>query len=152
MGTWFASLLDPSHIASSIGDGIFAFFTLLALVLLLLDNAGRVRRKKQFDTAWPASARIVKVSRSIGNGTYGGTLHNITLEVMPAGGAPYQVKATWCFEPLALQNVKAGDTLAVRLDPKHRDRVYSAERWAWDIMQLPLRFGNHVPFFYWKSY
>lgn len=149
MDTILAYLLDPSRIVKTIIGGGFGFFILLTIVLLILDYLGKVRNKNDYVRAVPASAKVIKISRSIGRGTYGGLIVNITLEVIPTDAAPYQVKNTWCFEPLGLPKVKAGDTIAIRIAPKHPREVYSGEPWAWNLgKQLPPRFGNRVPFFY----
>lgn len=149
MDTLIAYLLDPSRIVNSIIGGSFGFFILLTIVLLILDYLGKVGKKNNYVRAVPASAKIIKVGRSMGNGTYGGLIVNITLEVIPTDAAPYQVKNVWCLEPLALAKVKAGDSVAIRIDPKHPKEVYSAELWAWNLgKQIPLRFGDRIPFFY----
>ncbi len=135
-------------IGTLIGGG-FGFFILLAIVLVFLDYLSKVSMKNNYARAVPASAKIVKISRSNGNGTYGGLIVNITLDVIPTDAAPYLVKNVWCLEPLALSKVKAGDGIAIRIDPKHSKEIFSAEIWAWNLgKQIPLRFGNRIPFWY----
>lgn len=137
--------LNPAHT----GKVTIALIVLVGVILLFLDYLTKVGFRNRYARAVPASARIIKLGHSIGNGTYGGRIVNITLEVIPTGAAPYEVKSIWCVEPLALQKVKAGDSLAIRIDAKDPKEIYSAEPWAWNLgKQLPLRFGNRIPIFY----
>ncbi len=109
------------------------------------------RQLHDFSRALPASARIVKVGRSYDSGTYGGFDVDLTLEVMPPGAAPYQVKTTWSVEPLALSKLKEGETLAVRISPRDRHKIYSTVDWAWSLGQTPTRFGNKPVIGYWQK-
>jgi hypothetical protein len=139
--------MDPNHKWAG-PVAMSTFIILITLVVLSLDYLGKVKSRNNYVRAVPATARIVKVSRSIGNGTYGGRIVNITLEVIPPEASPYRVKTNWCVEPLALAKIKAEDIVAIRIDAKKPDRIYSSEQWAWHLGQIPLRFGNHIPFLY----
>jgi hypothetical protein len=148
METIILYFMDPNHKWAGF-VAMAAFIILLTLTLLTLDYLGKVRIRNNYARAIPASAKIIKMGRWFDNGTYGGRIVNITLEVIPTDAAPYQVKNIWCLEALALPKVKPGDTIAVRIDPKHPQEIFSAETWAWNLgRQLPLRFGNHIPFLY----
>jgi hypothetical protein len=131
---------DVQHI---IGLG-FGFCLLIALLVFASAYVDAVLRRDRFRKAIPARAKIVHIGRPFGNGTFGSEILNITLDVIPPDAAPYQVKNVWCFEPIALAKAKDGDEIAVRIHAKNREEIFSAEKWAWNVSQIPTRYGDKL--------
>lgn len=123
---------------------LFALILLLSFIVLLMAYLDAFRRRDRFRKATPASAKIVKIGRPYGNGTFGSEILNITLDVIPTDAAPYRVKNVWCFEPVALAKVKEGDALSVRINAKDLNVIFSAETFAWNVSQIPPRYGDRV--------
>ena len=86
-------------------------------------------------SAIPATAKVIQVGDS--DISSGGIDVELTLEVTPPNGAPYQVINNWSVEPLSISKVQAGSILAVKIDAKNPKIIYSAENWAWGNGQMP---------------
>jgi hypothetical protein len=54
----------------------------------------------------------------------------LTLEATLPGGKPYRTHADWFVQLMALDNLKQGSQIAVRIDAQDKDIIYPAEEWA----------------------
>ncbi len=76
-----------------------------------------------------ASAKIIEVGNSY-NMKGWGTSVALRLEVTPPAGAPYQVISVWEVEPPFLDQMRAGNTLAIKIDAQNPKVVFPAAAWA----------------------
>jgi len=117
--------------------GGFALFVVLAFYRM-----SRVAKKETDAIAHgiPATATVVHVGHS--ESSSGGVDVNLTFEVMPPNAAPYKVKTIWSVEPLSVSKIQEGCTVALKIDAKDPQKLYSAEDWAWALGQMPPDFTN----------
>ncbi len=80
-----------------------------------------------------ATARIARVGHSRNSTKYGLVLVHLTLEVTPPNGLPYNVDTEWWIKPASTPMVEVGRTVAVKIDHKNPNRIYSGESWASDL-------------------
>ncbi len=79
--------------------------------------------------ATPASAKIIQVGNSY-NMEHWGTSVSLRLEVAPPGGSPYQIISVWEVQPPFLDQIKAGNTLAIKIDAQNPKVIFPAAAWA----------------------
>ena len=118
---------------------VFLIFMLVGIFLFRsyrVTQADRKRRKQAVKaSAIPASAKVLRVGDS--DFSSGGIDVELTFEVTPPNGVPYQVTNNWSVEPLSISKVQPGSVLAVKIDAKNPKIIYSAEDWAWGNGQMP---------------
>ena len=90
----------------------------------LIAQADRKRRKQ----AVKASAQIVQVGHSRSSEKYGDIVVDLSLEITPPNGVPYQSKVKWRVKPASASKVQVGSSLAIKIDPKNPQSIYSAEK------------------------
>jgi len=103
--------------------GIVLFIGAMFFLMYRSAGANRNRRKQ----AAKATARIVKVGHS-SNTSYGKISVFLTIEVSPPTGAPYQVATEWWVNPADASKLEEGRSIAVRIDAKNPQVIYSAEK------------------------
>ncbi len=79
--------------------------------------------------ATPASAKIVEVGNSY-NMRGWGTSVALRLEVTPSNGSPYQVISLWEVQPPFIDQMKVGNTLAIKIDAQNPKVIFPAAGWA----------------------
>lgn len=112
------------------------FAVILAVVALIVvfvfrgmaQSAQKVR--DGFARAIPATAKVLRLHESINAESYDTVDVTVTFEVNPPDGAPYKVKTTWSIDPASVAKIQEGETVAIRIDPDDRRKIYSAETWA----------------------
>ena len=84
------------------GLGLFVFFAGIGLYGMYR-TAKKSRNK--VDRAIPATAKVI----SVGNSDFssGGIDVEVTFEVTPPNGVPYQVTNNWSVEPLSISKIQA---------------------------------------------
>ncbi len=119
-------------VALVIGVGLVVVLVVALVIFLILRSMARSTRQVQddFDRAMPASATVLHVGQSSSAGSYGTVDVELTLQVDPPMGNPYQVRTTWAVDPAAIAKIQAGQTVAVRIHRDNPQKVYSAESWA----------------------
>ncbi len=128
------SLLQFST-ATLLTGGICAVAAILVGVAFYRMYLGAKRTRQAIAQAIPAEAKVLHVGNS--DASSNGIDVNVTFEVMPPGGASYKVDTTWSVEPLSVARIQPGCTVAVRIDAQDRNKIYSAEDWAWGMGQEP---------------
>ena len=88
------------------------------------------KRRKQ---AVKASAQITQVGHSRSSEKYGDIVVDLTLEITPPSGAPYQLNVRWRVKPASTSKIQVGSKLAVKIDPNNPQMVYSAEKGIQDM-------------------
>ena len=114
---------------------IVAGFFLFVVLAFYMMYRGAKKETDAIAQATPASAKVVHLGRSESGG--GGVDVNVTFEVSPPSGLPYQVKTIWTVEPLSVSKIQVGCTVALKIDAKDPQTLYSAEDWAWALGQMP---------------
>ncbi len=121
--------------------GLFAMLCGFGLFFLIVGIAfyGMYRTAKKdrgrIAQAIPATAKVIHVGDS--DASSGGIDIDLTFEVMPPNGAPYKAKTNWSVEPLSVSKVQIGCIVAVKIDVKDPQIIYSAENWSWGANQPP---------------
>jgi hypothetical protein len=95
---------------------------------LLREHARRDR--EAFERAVPGSARVLKIGTTTPSRSYGTVLMDLLIQIRRNGVEPYEVSMIWSVQPGSVSKVKVGETLAVKVDPLDRTRIFSAEPWA----------------------
>ncbi len=122
---------------------IAVILAVVALVVILTFRGMYKTAQKArdgFARAIPATAKVIRVSESVNAAGYDTVDINVTFEVVPPSGEPYHVKTTWSVDPASVSKIQKGETVAIRIDPDDRRKIYSAEPWAQslDLMQNTL--------------
>ena len=121
--------------------GVFAVLCGLGLFGLIIGIAfyGMYRTAKKdrhkIASALPATAKVISVGDS--DFSSGGIDVELTLEVLPPGGVPYQVTNNWSIEPLSISKIQAGSLLPVKIDAKNPKILYPDVDWAWGNGKMP---------------
>ncbi len=110
---------------------IFAILIVAGVLALYL----RAREVKDFyrrrSKAVSGTAKIVSVDSSENSKTTGQILANLSLEITPPSGNPYNLyDIQWFIEPAAASKVQPGTVMKIRIDPQDRRVIYPSERWA----------------------
>lgn len=110
-----------------------AFFVAGAAIALvginLLRESAR-RDREAFQRAVPGVARVLKVGNTTPSRSYGAMIMDLLIQVHRSGVAPYELSTIWSVQPGAESRLQVGQTLAVKIDPLDRNRIYSGETWA----------------------
>lgn len=113
---------------------IIALFVGLFLVIVVILVYGMYRTASKgrgdFARAIPASARITRVGESYNSANYGTVVVKLTVEVTPPQGAPFEQTQSWAIQPASVSQLQAGRTIAIRIDTRNPQKIYSAEDWA----------------------
>ncbi len=121
--------------------GFFAMFCGLGLFVfvaaILFYGMYRTAKKDRdhYANAIPATARVISVDDS--DVSSGGIDLELTLEVTPPNGIPYQVSSNWSVEPLSISKIQAGSILPVKIDVKNPKIIYPVDDWAWGYGKMP---------------
>lgn len=120
-----------------------AYFAVASALAVIGFNALRERARREreaFDRAVPGVARVLKVANTTPSRSYGAIIMDVLIQVHRAGIAPYELSTMWSVEPGAVLRLQAGQTLAVKIDPLDRNRIYSAETWTHclGVMKRPI--------------
>ncbi len=132
-------LTDPSASVLLIG-GICALATLLVGMAFYRMYLDARKTRENIAKGIPATATVLHVGSS--DASSDGIDVNLTLEVMPPGGAPYKLHTTWSVEPVSVSKIQPGCTVAIKIDAHDPKKVYSAEDWAWAMGQMPPSFKD----------
>ncbi len=115
-----------------IGNYFYYFLAAMAIGLmgmkLLRDQAQRDR--DAYARAVPGTARVLKIGKTTPSKSYGATLMDLLVEVRRNGVEPYELSMIWSVQPGSLSKMQVGETLAVKVDPLDRNKIYSEEQWA----------------------
>jgi hypothetical protein len=134
------NLLDPFTLTAIISGAALLF-------VIWLYGMYRTAHKERdgFASATPASARLVKIGRSYGSGStfrnsgnYGDVIVQLTFEVAPPSGPPYELTTEWSVEPASVSKLQEGQTFKIRIDAGNPKKIYSGETWAQAIGQEPI--------------
>jgi hypothetical protein len=105
----------------------------IGLLIVVIGFYGMYRStkkaKQDYAQATPALAKITAVGDSSVSENYGDVTVDLTLEITPPSGAPYPLTVTWAVKPASIAKLKEGETLKIKIDPKHPQKVFSAEKW-----------------------
>ncbi len=125
-----------------VGNYLYYFLAAFALglvgMMILRDHARR--DQAAYERAVPGTARVLKIAKTTSSRSYGAILMDLLLQVRRNGVEPYELSMIWSVQPGAVSKVQVGETLAVKVDPLDRTRVYSAETWAHSVgvMKKPI--------------
>ena len=109
---------------------------LLAISILFYGMYRNAKKERDaIAQAIPATAKVIHIGHS--ESSAGGVDVNLTFEVMPPNGSPYRVKTIWSVEPLSVSKIQEGCIVALKIDAKDPQKLYSAENWAWALGQMP---------------
>ncbi len=85
---------------------------------------------RRIAAATPATATVTNVGHSYASRNDGNVEVELTLQVKPLHGDPYEATATWFVEPASIPKIQAGNTVQIKIDAQDRTRIYSGESWA----------------------
>ncbi len=125
-----------------VGNYLYYFLAAFALGLvgmMFLRNQAQ-RDREAYARAVPGTVRVLKIENSTPSRSYGTILMDLLLEVRRNGVEPYELTMIWSVQPGSVSKVQVGETLAVKVDPLDRTRVYSTEPWAHSlgVMKKPI--------------
>jgi hypothetical protein len=112
----------------SIGIVLLVIGSLIGLFMWVRRRAAK--RSVSIARATLATAKVISVGRSFTSSTGGSVNVELTLEVVPPNGIPFQNTSRWYIEPMAMSKVQEGTTLAVKIDADNPSKIYSGETWA----------------------
>jgi hypothetical protein len=101
----------------------------LALVGVNLLRERARRDREAFARAVPGTVRVLKVGNTTPSRSYGAIIMDLLIQVHRSGVAPYELSTIWSVEPGAVSRVQVGQTIAVKIDPLDRNKIYSGETW-----------------------
>ena len=108
----------------------FLAATALILVLMrVLSNSAR-KDREAFARSVPGKALVLKVGNSTLSRSHGAMIMDLLIQVQRAGVQPYELSTMWSVQPGSVPKVRAGQTLAIKVDPLDPQRLFSAEAWA----------------------
>ncbi len=115
-----------------IGNYFYYFLAAMAVGLvgmkILRDQAQRDR--DAYARSVPGTARVLKIGKTTPSKSYGATLMDLLVEVRRNGVEPYELSMIWSVQPGSVSKMQVGETLAVKVDPLDRNKIYSEEQWA----------------------
>ena len=116
-------------------DWVGPFFLIIVLVGIFLfrsysrTRSDRERRRQSIKT----SAKILEVGHSRASEKNNDIVVDLTLEITAPDGIAHQSKVRWRVEPASAFKVQAGNNLAIKIDPKNPELIYSAEKGIQDM-------------------
>jgi hypothetical protein len=88
---------------------------------------------RQASAVW-ASAILINARDGIAGGGEGGVSnrarYELSLEVTPPGGTPYQARTTWLVEVAQMSLLQPGQQLSVKIDQQDAKIIYPNASWA----------------------
>jgi len=58
---------------------------------------------------------------------------DMTLEITPSNGVPYQLQVRWRVKPASASKIQVGGSLAIKIDQNNPQLIYSAEKGIQDM-------------------
>ncbi len=108
---------------------VLAFVLIAAWLFFRARDVKAYRRQRA--RATKARARILKIDHSYRSEQTGDILVELTLEIIPPKGDPYQLSdIEWYISPASAPKVQEGVEIAIRIDAKDRRVIFPSERWA----------------------